>query len=254
MLAGRLRRRGKMNKELQKLIEFNNGNAYIYNDSDRIVLNELFGNIPLIEEYNRPDLIINLDSKIIAIEHFDFDASLVKGKKGSIDQETYSFRQKNHNKAVVNCESDIYMTSSLIDLEISSTNYLNNFFSNLENHYKNIPIYINRCKEKYGSKKVEMIFYIVDNSSTFLFYENNDSLKILMLFTIKEFLDRINKYNQIDYILYGFFNGVENTFAFISNTKETINRLYTEEVISINEIVLKKGSCLEQLITIKRDC
>ena len=140
--------------------------------------------------YERPDILSIYDNKIVAIEHFEFDSSTAKNKKGSQNRiEIARVQRENNSHDKINCN---YTTD----------NYIRNAIKNFENHYNRIEHYIENLKKEKVIKphmEIKNLFLIED--ATILGNIDINTKRSFSILHCDMFLNKLKNANKIDYIL-----------------------------------------------------
>lgn len=212
-----------MNVEVKTLFEYaNNGIQCIYN-GDKELLEKIALNTQKTEPFEQPDIIIPLGDKVFAIEHFEFDASSFN-KKGSMDKRKLAERNREFDKLIADSDfSEVPLVATTsVDCTYSSDCYIKNFKTVFENHIAKITEYKKHIIDANKAKQMDdiiMCFFIVDTTPLGC-YCLEDSLKIFVPFQVKECLELITQAKEIDCLLFGFFDGNNNSLLFISNSPD----------------------------------
>ena len=152
-----------------------------------------------------PDMILLKDNMAIIVEHFEFDSSHAN-RKGSSNriEEARIDRQIREKMAI----SNEYIHQDVINASCSYQDYVANVTKGFLHHYNQIENY----KQNLINKKiitldtiVKIMFLIEDVSpiGSIAFGNNNGKAQKLpvTLAQCPEFLDLVEQYNQIDYVL-----------------------------------------------------
>jgi len=215
-----------MINEVKILNEYlGDGIDFLYN-KDKDLLEKVVANIYKIEPFEHPDMILSLGEKIMAIEHFEFDAS-TSNKKGSLDKRKLADRNREFDKLVndSNISAKPVVASSSIDCNYSAEDYIENFISVFGKHLAKVADYKNYLIEENKAEKIDDIiicFFIVDTTPLGCYYMENGP-KSLIACQVKECLDLISKASEVDCFLFGYFDGRKNSLEFISNQPEVVN-------------------------------
>jgi hypothetical protein len=163
-------------------------------------------------QINGPDLYIKYcgEQKVLAIEHFEFDSTKTRIRKGSENNRRNAEINRDYEQALVNVNElgdqllrtyDYSQTKSLV-------NYRDNLLRSFKSHYRNITSYKkNLVKAGIADSldQVKMVFFI--NDSTLdgnTFYDSTEhSLIQLLPYNIKEFVELLYKSTEIDLMFIG---------------------------------------------------
>lgn len=228
----------EMNDEVSTLFEYlRNGIHYIY-QPDREILDKIATMVNKIGPFEQPDMILQLDDKVMAIEHFEFDASS-SCKKGSLDKRRLADRNRAFDKLI--SESDISVNPLVINTSVNCTytanDYITNFKNVFEKHCAKVSDYKAHLVTENKVKNVEDIiicFFIVDTTPLGSYYYD-DGPKSLIALQVKECLELINSSKEVDCYLFGNYNGKENALEFISNCDNVVQLITDIRIIDFAE-------------------
>lgn len=226
--------------EVGTLYEYSGDSIHYLYDRDRELLVKIMANMNRIEPFEQPDMILPIDDKVLAIEHFEFDASS-SSKKGSLDKRKLAERNREFDKLVINTKVSKYpvVSTNSVDCTYSSENYIKNFNSVFENHLSKVAEYKIHLVTENKAKSVDdiiMCFFIVDTTPLGCYYQE-DGLKTFVALQVAECLDQVSKAKEIDCFFFGYFDGVKNSMEFISNCPEVVQLVKDIRVIDfkVNE-------------------
>ena len=198
---------------------FSTGIISTFEDDDysRNTLHSLIDHLSLLKQYDKPDMYAKIDNHVLAIEHFEFNASKSRSRKGSLQNEKLSEQERQHQKEVNKLKEQgkyIAHTHSMLGTSTNLQYYHENFTSNYNNHYIKIGRYVNCLKEDnilMPENKLTMCFFSEDTtlpiSSCFnqkLALETGNGMQLLMPPNTEFFWDIIDKKsNNLDCIFFG---------------------------------------------------
>lgn|GEM_PF-1864013 len=214
-----------MTDEVRKFYEYAvNGIHFIF-EGDRELLEKIVAVWKRIKPFEQPDIILMLDDKVLAIEHFEFDASS-SSRKGSLDKRKLAERNREFDKLIQNSDisSEPLVLTDSIDCLYSADNYIGNFKSVFEKHLAKVAEYKSHLISENIVRQVEdiiMCFFIIDSTPLGCYYQEND-LKHFEAFQVRECLELISKAKEIDCFFFGSCVGGKNSLEFISNCPEVI--------------------------------
>lgn len=223
-----------MEKEVQTLIEYARESIHCIYADDVVLLKKIAENWSSIQGFEKPDIIIPIGDKVLAIEHFEFDASSVT-KKGSIDKRELATRNRKFDKLIQEQESfeNPLITHGTSDCVYSAENYIKNFKANFSCHYGKIADYKTHLVYEKKVKSVSdiiMCFFVVDTTPLGCYYME-DGMKYFIAFQVNECLDIISKSKDVDCLFFGFFDGQRNSLEFLSNRIEVIEYIKTIKML-----------------------
>lgn len=178
--------------------------------------------------FERPDIVVYSAKKVIAIEHFEVDGSLMN-RKGSKYKQKYN---DNFFNKIVNSGKDF---ETEIDIKINYSQLLSNTIDILEKHYKKIDEYKKNIKKFIGEEiEIEIYFFIEFNVRHPSFLDasmKNPALPHRDL----NFFEHIQGLSKLDGII---FNSVQatdynNTNIVISLGKDSILKYCEDESLTI---------------------
>ena len=165
-----------------------------------------------LEPSDCPDMYAVLGNKIVIIEHFEFDASEYKNKKGLIGKREESHLKKRIEHAVCNNQFHIDKPVYPISLE----NWQNNFELNFNNHYAKIDTYQNKVSESVqdGIDRSFVTGFFVENQFS-PYVTINGKLTELYYFRTKQFAEKILSNTKLDFVIFGSYENFKPQLTFI---------------------------------------
>ena len=143
-----------------------------------------------IISHDAPDGYAIINNTILLVEHFEFDSSIAKNKKGSQNRmEIARVKRENNSHDKINCN---YTTD----------NYIRNAIKNFENHYNRIEHYIENLKKEKVIKphmEIKNLFLIED--ATILGNIDINTKRSFSILHCDMFLNKLKNANKLDYIL-----------------------------------------------------
>lgn len=211
--------------EVNIFYEYSGNSIDFLYKGDRDLLEKIIASRHRIEAFEQPDMVLLLEDKVLAIEHFEFDASS-SSKKGSLDKRKLAERNREFDKLIIDSdisEEPLVVTNS-VDCIYSADNYIRNFMSAFEKHLLKVSDYkthlINENIVKHADDII-MCFFIVDTTPLGCYYEE-DGPKSFIAFQVVECLELISRAKEIDCLFFGYFDGRKNSLEFISNCPEVV--------------------------------
>lgn len=123
-----------------------------------------------IKEFNDPslgpDVIVELRTKTVLMDHFEFDSSGLKKQSSKFRRESADVERMIKEKADLNPE-EVVIVSRELETDSSTSNYINNLMRNLRKHMSKKDLYITNYKDrviKEHDLDIE-IGFIIENSS-----------------------------------------------------------------------------------------
>jgi len=226
-----------MNDEIRKLYEYAGDSIHCVDNKDKGLLEKIAANWSRIKSFEKPDMIVQIEDKVLAIEHFEFDASSC-GKKGSLDKRKLAERNRDFDKVIIEsdtAEEPLIVTSS-VDCLYSPDYYLDNFTSVFNNHLNKIETYNKHIINEKIVKSIDdiiMCFFIIDTTPLGCYYMD-DGPKSFVAFQVKECLDLITKAKEIDCFFFGLFDGQSNSLEFIRNSPNIVQLIKGIRVLDFN--------------------
>jgi hypothetical protein len=183
-------------------------------------------------KFDAPDMYKIIDGKVLLIEHFEFDASR-RTKKGGSTSKSGEARVLKEFNSIDPTNKNLFLGE--IKNECAIEFYFENLKKKFQDHYKKIDVYKARIADQLENKELETELCFLIEDTTLLGCANNQdgNLKGLQILQIKEFLDLFEESKEIDYILFGLFNGSNYEMFFTS--RENIN-LWRETEITLDSI------------------
>lgn len=211
--------------ELRTFYEYaGNSIDFLYKE-DRMLLEKIVAAGQRIVPFEQPDMILKLDDKVLAIEHFEFDASS-SSKKGSFDKRKLAERNREFDNLVLNSnisDKPLVATKS-VDCIYSAEHYIRNFKSVFEKHLAKVTDYKAHLLNEGIVKQVDdiiMCFFIVDTTPLGSRYLEDFPIPFIP-FQVTECLELISKAKEIDCFFFGYYDGKKDSLEFISNCNEAV--------------------------------
>jgi hypothetical protein len=223
-----------VSKELSLLNKYLENGARYHNELDKEFLEELSVSYHEIIEFERPDLLIHLNEKLLAIEHFEFDASS-KNRKGSNDKREFSERNREFDRLISETTEFPLIQNQAVNCEYSYSNYIKNFKETFSKHLSNITDYKNNIIESGLANKEEEIlicFFIEDTTPLGTYRLIDGDLISCNLFFLREYVEIISNSREIDFVLFGHY---DNQIEFMSNTEKTLKVLNENRIDDLQE-------------------
>jgi len=224
--------------EVKTLFHYAQDSIHFVNKADKEMVEQIISKIYNMEPFEKPDMILKLDDKLLAIEHFEFDASSLS-RKGSLDKRKLAGRNRSFDKMIeeADVKSDpVYFTTS-VNCSYTAADYILNFKTVFENHLSKVEVYKSRLISENKAKNIDdiiMCFFIVDTTPLGCYY-NEDGLKSFVAIQVKECLELISSAKVVDCFFFGYFEGNKFSIEFISNSPETIQIIKKIKVLDFNE-------------------
>lgn len=211
--------------EVRTLYNYSDDSIHFLYKRDKVLLEKIVANMYRIEPFEQPDMILSLENRILAIEHFEFDASSF-GKKGSKDKRGLAERNRKFDRLIndSNISEVPVVTTNSVSCTYSAENYINNFKSVFEKHLAKVEDYKTHLIKKNKAKHIDDIiicFFIVDTTPLGCYYQD-DGIKSFIAFQVKECLDLISKAKEVDCFFFGYFDGTKNSLEFMSNCPDVV--------------------------------
>mgnify|MGYP001386837676 CR=1 FL=1 len=163
-----------MNDEIKTLYKYAGDSIHCINRGDKEFLEKIVDNIHSLEPFDHPDMVIRLGEKVLAIEHFEFDASSFN-RKGSMDKRELAKRNREFNELINNLDvtkEPIVITTS-VKCIYSLDYYIKNFKQVFKKHlikaaeYKSCLINNGMVKQ---ANDITICFFIVDTTPLGCYY------------------------------------------------------------------------------------
>lgn len=215
----------------------------ILNTKNKVIIEKIKGLISKMQKYEKPDIIIEDEDKIIGIEHFEFDSS-INSKKGS------EFRIKEYriNKSIEDkidvIKNEKYKNHNVISTSNSLNNYNNNFIRNYKIHYKKVNDYISRIEKKFNKSRdnIQVIFFAEDvNVFGNVYKDEQDIIKPLYPFYSSDVIELLKNSNDIKYLIIGmdYFDKkiiyiLENEIEILEQIKKDAYKIKEDEYVKMN--------------------
>lgn len=215
-----------MNREIEMFLQYAESGVQYFNSRDAAMLHEIANNMHRLKPFEKPDMVLPLSEKIMIIEHFQFDASKFKAGKGNIDKALLSQRNSKFDKLVKthDIKSRPLIDSTKVDCEYKAEYYTDNLTRVFNEHYSKIDSYKEHIIESGLAPSEESIitaFLAVDTTPLGNHLLVDGDPNQFCIFQLKHFIELLDNSPSIDYIFHGYFNGRNNTMAFMSNTPES---------------------------------
>ena len=177
----------------------------ILNIKNKVIIEKIKKLINKMQKYEKPDIIIEYEDKIIGIEHFEFDSS-INNKKGS----EFRIEESRINKSIAD-KIDVFKNENHKNYNVISTNnslnnYNNNFIKNYKIHYKKVKDYISRIEKKFNKSKdnIEIILFAEDvNIFGNIYRDEKNIINPLYPFYSSDVIELLKNSNDIKYLIIG---------------------------------------------------
>ena len=221
----------KINKktELKALLPRNCSTSLIEKAQE---LKQIYKNI---KQFECPDVIAFLGHKTIGIEHFEYDSSINKRRKGS----EYRIKEQDLNNRVESKINEYKIHNSYaskIKLNSSLCNIKKNFVSIFYNHINKIDAYISNIRKTFNcsSDNIGIWFYAEDITplgNSVILKDNTNLVPYLPLFD--EFISVLRNNTKVEGIIFGL-DFLDISIAII-NDEEVLDALVESEIYNISE-------------------
>lgn len=218
-----------MSKEIMALRKYAGNEIILPYPGDKHVFLQQIGNAAILkaQKFEKPDILVPLSSKILAIEHFEFDASVVD-KKGSSEKREESFLGKQFDKKIAELspEQTFITSTNSYGCRYSKEDYIKNFKNNFTSHYEKVEEYKKHIVDEglaKNNEEIGMAFFIIDTTALGSFYETENTLQYVAPCFTPECREVMQNAKDIDYYFLGCFNGNEDILLFLSNCDESMN-------------------------------
>ncbi len=242
-----------MNEEMKIKAKYFDGNTYLqaFTKKQAEEILKILYNIKQYGDANKgPDLISKTNKVIYGIEHFEFDStkndrkgSKFKKQIGCIDNivnNEIKIRDKVHN-------------TSVLELEQSLNNYIENYKKIYKYHYSRIPNYLEHLNNDYPNINKEIWFFIEDVTPFGNHYLDNDCNPLLFHpMLAKELIELYEQSPLLQGIVFATnsFGNKKKLFVYLNNKKE-INSLKKECVNeSVKNLLVQNPLCSTTLMKI----
>lgn len=165
-----------------------------------------------LKSFDRPDMYVILEDKIVVIEHFEFDASVYssKGMKGIKEE-----RLLNQRISSAPIDNKLHIDKGAYTISIA--NWQTNFEMTFDSHYNKIPAYkeaIRNRKETSFDKPIVVGFFIENQYSPIVYIDRAPKEhEELYYFETTQFASKISNSPDLDFILFGSYcNGMPQIF------------------------------------------
>jgi len=178
---------------------------------------------------NGPDLYAHLkNGKLLVLEHFEFDSSKRRKRKGSKSKEEISAANRNFDEtleSVTEVGESVY-NEHIIKSSTSLQCYKNNLIESFERHYKNIDNYIDNIISANlitNKEDILLAFFIEDSTLCGNQYYNADDYESypLIPLNIPEFIERLKESDKLDYLFIGLNTRKSSELVVIELNEET---------------------------------
>lgn len=204
-------------------------------------LTELKMALRSLEAFDKPDMYAEVGQKTIAIEHFEFDASVMnrKGMKGKAEE--------SHLQKAINMTTTDSFSISTSQYSTSFENWRKNFETCFDHHYQRIDEYWKNVDDKVGispQNQCVMGFFIENQYSPYVYLDNQ--VYELYYICTRQFLDFFQAKTNVDFILYGTYSaGVLQIFYMdhqhlmpIDKAVDLFDPQKAPELLDINEATI----------------
>lgn len=238
-----------MNRETKLFYEYSRNKVKHYTQADKKTVEEIAKYINNLHSFERPDMILPMDNKLLFIEQFEFDASQYRKKKGNANKIDAEARNRDFAVKIASQPSNINPITSTYKVSTKNTleNYLKNFQRTIRSHISKISDYKNNIITSGYATNINQIkscFFIIDTSYNTNQCIVNNELKDFHFFWVKEFVDIFENTPELDYVFSGFSDGEGKHMEFISNTKES-RKFLKSLTIDFNKYPYKTFETLE---------
>lgn len=218
-----------MSREMDDLIKYIGNEMVIPCKEDKLVFERCIGSDFLrhAKVFERPDIICNLGNQLLAIEHFEFDASFAD-KKGSSEKREESSQSKLFEKEIAQLspEKPLITHTDKYDTQYSAENYIKNFKRNFDEHYNKVDEYKENVVKTglvSSADDILLAFFIVDTTALGSFYIMKTGLRYVAPCFVPECLDIMQNARCVDYYFLGSYTGNRNVMNFICNRDSSLN-------------------------------
>lgn len=191
--------------EVQKIADIlrDKREMHFFTENCKNNIESIFLNKFNIMEFEKPDVIIETETRAILLEHFEFDSS-VRNRKGSASKrEVAQVERDFHKEASSNHKhgkSEVYFRASYEENR-SIEWYVDNHNEIFDAHYRKLESYKKHYIEEVGSNKEIEFGFLIENTSLL-----NDILinkqTLLVPFYIEELLSFYIKKAEVKHIFY----------------------------------------------------
>ena len=152
-----------------------------------------------LKPFERPDMYAVLHDKIVAIEHFEFDASkrTRKGMNGKMEEALLKQRLNNASS-----NDTIFIDKG--DYQISLQDWMSNFNECFDSHYQRIPEYKNAIRHhlKREDTKQIIIGFFIENQFSPIVYDGKKVAELYYFDTL-QFSNKLLNSDLLDFVLFG---------------------------------------------------
>lgn len=148
----------------------------------------------------RPDIYYEGSDFILGIECFQIDSSskVRKGSSLKIEKEKID---RDVMKEYYKQQKTPFVMEMPINTELTYKNYVDSLINSFSAHACKINDYRNNLKEISATKKVIVAFFIEDMTDLGSYIDTSKGREPLIPLCIKEFIDELNKYEGLDYVI-----------------------------------------------------
>jgi len=176
--------------------------------------------IPLLKEFDKPDMYAKKGNEVLLLEHFQFDSANHLRKGGSLQKHEEARLEEKFQQAVSNSTDGTITTHDLISAKPCLENYKSNFKRNFATHYNKISEYIKNLKNVGiidSATTCKTAFFIEDTSALGNFFLNRDGQpNFLTVLYTNFFWEFIKDYKEhLDFIFFGVYNGEKDIIYFV---------------------------------------
>lgn len=228
-----------MSHETEAFIKYIYNGIKVYNDTDKKIIQN--AKVPQLVDFeakeqkvNGPDFLFDLGDIIFVVEHFEYDATKYKKRKGNQNRREIARVEREFQAFVeANFEEEILKKHDELKCEFNVINLVDNFLRSFKKHYANVEEYINNvlsCGKEIKEEDIRMVFFMEDTTPLGSYYLDNEGQPIpFSIFQVKELKEYLSKAVDIDY----YFNGItcfSNNEMFMVSRENLnngdINKLY----------------------------
>jgi hypothetical protein len=145
-----------------------------------------------------PDMVIETEDRILAIEHFEIDC-YVSGSKGS-KHRIEKARINRTQKKIPPTEDGVIIHDS-INGDSSYKSYVKNVEKTFREHYGKIAKYTDNIRRDYAKKDIIVCFLIEDVSPLGTMVCQKGRMEPVVLGCSSEFLNLLKNSKQVDYVM-----------------------------------------------------
>ncbi len=193
-----------------------------------------------LEPFDAPDMYAVDHDNSVMIEHFEFDASY-KTKKGMRGkrEENLLLEQITHRTL----DSTFHLDKP--EYSISIKDWITNFESCFEEHYKRISAYRKKLQSEIGKRKSLVAFFIEHQYSPYIKIKSK-ILEVPYIYTI-QFHRFFQKKRDVDFILFGTYYRGKRQLFYVDHDSESCHNTFID--LCSDEISLSKLNQSETILS-----